>query len=68
MTQTQLKEVATVVAAALLLVALIILGPIAVIWSLNTLFAALAIPYTFWSWLAVIVLSGAIKSKVTINK
>ena len=42
--------------AILLLVAIIIFFPFAVVWSLNTLFA-LSIPYTFWTWLAVFVLS-----------
>lgn len=30
--------------------------PLAIIWALNTLFA-LAIPYSFWTWLAVVVLT-----------
>jgi hypothetical protein len=44
------------------LVALIvILGPIATIWSLNTLFPALAIPFTVETWMAVVVLGGVIR-------
>ena len=35
----------------------VIFAPFAIIWSLNTLFVALAIPYSFWSWLAVVVLN-----------
>jgi hypothetical protein len=46
---------------ALLIVALIILVPFAVIWALNTLFA-LSIAYTFWTWLSVIILTSAIQS------
>ena len=34
----------------------IALGPVAVIWSLNTLFPALAIPFTFYTWLATAIL------------
>jgi hypothetical protein len=34
-----------------LFVALVVLAPLATIWALNTLFAV-AIPYTFVSWLA----------------
>lgn len=34
----------------------IVLSPLAIIWSLNTLFPVLAIPYTFWTWLATLVL------------
>lgn len=33
----------------------VVLWPLAAIWSLNTLFA-LGIPYTFWNWLAMVVL------------
>lgn len=44
--------------------ALVILGPVAVIWSLNTLFPALAIPLTFETWCAVVVLSGVFKTTV----
>ena len=44
----------------LLVCAVIILMPCAVIWSLNTLFPALAIPLTFDTWCATVVLSGAV--------
>jgi hypothetical protein len=35
---------------------------------LNTLFPALAIPYTFDTWAAVILLSAAIRSNVSLKK
>jgi hypothetical protein len=41
-------------------VLLIILAPIATIWSLNTLFPALAIPLTFDTWMASLVLGGVV--------
>jgi len=41
----------------LVLILVVIFAPFAIIWSLNTLFVALAIPYSFWSWLAVVVLN-----------
>ena len=44
------------------------IGPLLVIWSLNTLFPALAIPYTFWTWLAALILGGAVKSNVEVKK
>ena len=47
------------------LVALVILGPVAVIWSLNTLFPALAIPLSLDTWCAVVVLSGVFKTTIT---
>jgi hypothetical protein len=43
-----------------LIVLVIILGPIATIWSLNTLFPALAIPIGFDTWLAALVLGGVV--------
>lgn len=47
-------------------IAVIILGPILTIWALNTLFPALAIPYTLETWFAVILLKGFVA--VTVNK
>ena len=41
-------------------VLLIILAPIATIWSLNTLFPALAIPVTFETWMVSLVLGGVV--------
>ena len=39
----------------LLFVLVLIFGPLALIWALNTLFPVLLIPYTFETWLAVVV-------------
>jgi hypothetical protein len=39
---------------------LIVIMPYAAIWSLNTLFPALAIPFTFDTWCAAVVLSGVV--------
>ena len=47
-------------AGLVLIVLVIILGPIATIWSLNTLFPALAIPIGFDTWLAALVLGGVV--------
>ena len=41
---------------------LIVVGPLLFIWSLNTLFPVLAIPYTIWTWLAALFISGVFKS------
>lgn len=57
----------SVIGLILLVVAIIIAGPLLLIWSLNTLFPLLAIPYNIWTWLATLILSGAVKSKVTVN-
>jgi hypothetical protein len=53
---------------AILIVALVALGPLLTIWSLNTLFPALAIPYSLEAWAAVIVLGGVFKSNVSNTK
>jgi hypothetical protein len=52
----------------LLIVVLVIIGPLAILWALNTLFPSLALAYTFWNWLAVFVLGGVFKSNVNVNK
>lgn len=44
---------------AALIIFLIIVGPLITIWSLNTLFPVLAIPYTIWTWLATVCLFAA---------
>jgi hypothetical protein len=52
----------------ILIIALVILGPIATIWSLNTLFPSLNIPTNFDTWCAVVVLGGVFKSNITVKK
>lgn len=42
----------------LAVIALIILGPIATIWSMNTLFPTLAIGYSIDTWMAVVILGS----------
>ena len=42
----------------ILLIVFVILGPIVTIWSLNTLFPVLAIPYSIETWLATVVIAG----------
>jgi hypothetical protein len=43
-----------------LIVLAIAFGPLAGIWSLNTLFPVLAIPYTWQTWLAYLLVFGSI--------
>jgi hypothetical protein len=58
-----------IVALVALLTALVILGPFIVIWAFNTLFGSLhMIDYTFWTWLAVIVLGAFISPNVKVSK
>jgi hypothetical protein len=40
------------------IILLVIIGPIATIWSLNTLFPVLNIPMSFDTWVAALVLGG----------
>jgi hypothetical protein len=54
--------------AIVVIVALLLLGPIAVLWSLNTLFPVLALPYTLETWCAIIVLGAFISPNVTIKR
>ena len=47
---------------------LIALGPILIIWALNTLFPALAIPYDFYTWAATVLLMAAIRTDVIVKR
>jgi len=52
----------------LLIILLIIFMPFAIIWAVNTLFG-LGIAYTFWTWLATVILSAAFgKTSITVSK
>jgi hypothetical protein len=51
-----------------LIIAGFILFPIAVIWSLNTLFPVLNIPVTLDTWLATLLLGLFIRSSVEVKK
>lgn len=46
----------------------IVIGPILTLWALNTLFPVLAIPYTFETWVAALILAGLLKTKVSVDK
>jgi hypothetical protein len=50
-----------------LVVGLAVIYPIAVIWSLNTLFG-LTIPFTFINWCATMVLIGVFTARITVKK
>lgn len=45
-----------------LVVLFIVLGPIAIIWALNTLFPVLAIPFTLETWIAALIVSGMFRT------
>jgi hypothetical protein len=50
------------------IVALIIAGPLAVLWSMNTLFPALAIPYSIETWFATLILGATISPTIRVKK
>ena len=60
-----MSDMVKIVALVAFIVFIIVIGPVLTIWALNTLFPALAIPYTIETWFAVIVLGAAIRTKVT---
>ena len=51
---------ATVLGIVVLAIVTIVFGPLLVIWSLNTLFPVLAIPYALETWFATAVLNGMV--------
>ena len=57
----QFKEGTSLVVFSLVVlftVLAVLLMPLVAIWAINCLFPALAIPYSFWTWLAVVVLTN----------
>ena len=67
MTKTT-KDIFKIVFFAILIIAIIVYGPLATIWALNTLFPVLSRHYTFYSWLAVIVMNLTWMYKPAISK
>ena len=57
-----------IILAVVLVLVLLALGPLLVIWSLNTLFPVLAIPYTFWTWAATILLGTFLRANVSVKR
>jgi len=55
------KNIWLVIVLVGLIILCVILGPLIIIWSLNTLFPLLAIPYNIWTWLAVIGINASIR-------
>lgn len=58
----------TLIGMVMLLIVLVAIGPIVVIWALNTLFPILAIEFTFYTWLAVVILGAFLRANVSIKK
>jgi len=56
------------IALVAFIIALVIVGPLLTIWSLNILFPVLAIPYTWQTWVAVVIIGGLFKTNLTYKK
>lgn len=63
----QTRDIIAAISLLVLAVLVIVFGPFAIIWSLNTLFPILAIPYGFFQWLAVVVMNITVFSKTALT-
>ena len=59
-----LKSILLIVLFTLALVG----GPLITLWSVNTLFPVLNIPYNFFTWLATVILGLFFRGNVSIKK
>ena len=57
-----------IVSFVALIVLIVAVGPLLTIWSFNTLFPSVAIPYTIETWVAVIILGAFFRANVSIKK
>jgi hypothetical protein len=58
------KDTTEIAVIVILVIIGIIVGPLLTLLALNTLFPVLAIPYTFWTWLATFFLLAVTRGKV----
>ena len=63
-----MSKIVLFVGVVALIVFLVAVGPLLLLWSLNTLFPELAIPYTIWTWLAALILGAAVSPSVKVSK
>lgn len=56
-----------ILASIFIIIAIVLIGPLLTIWSLNTLFPVLAIPYAIETWAAVILLAASIRANITVK-
>lgn len=55
------KKMSKVSLLLILLFVVVLLGPLVTIWSLNTLFPVLAIPYSIETWVAALIIGGIVR-------
>lgn len=63
-----MKSAIHLILAGTLVALILAAGPFLLIWSLNTLFPALAIPFKFTTWLAVMILGGGFGGIAKVTK
>jgi hypothetical protein len=63
-----MKDSTYTLTLTLLGLATIALAPLLVIWSLNTLFPALAIAYSMQTWAAVLIIMWTLKPTIDVKK
>jgi hypothetical protein len=61
-------QLSTILLALVFIIVLVAIGPLLTIWAANTLFPALAIPYTFETWCAVILLGAFLRANISVKK
>jgi hypothetical protein len=57
-----------ILGVVVLVIFFLIFGPLLTIWALNTLFPLLAIPYTFDTWAAIVLIGMWIRGVVDFRK
>jgi hypothetical protein len=63
-----MNNVFVVLGIVVAVIALIIAGPLLIIWALNTLFPVLAIEYNMYTWLAALILGSVFGPTVRVKK
>ena len=63
-----MKSLFTIFGFIAVIVLVVAIGPLLTIWAFNTLFPAVAVPYTLETWVAVIILGAFFRANVSIKK
>ena len=63
-----MKAVLALIGAIGFVVFLLVIGPILTIWAFNTLFPSIAVPYTWETWVSVLILGAFFRANVSVKK
>jgi hypothetical protein len=63
-----MSDTIKIVGVIILILLLVVFAPFLTIWSLNTLFPVLAIPFTFDTWAAIVLLGMWVRGTVDFRK